>query len=434
MKKAILFAAAIAAGSACSSARVWTLDECVEYAIENNIDVQTRRNNVLQSEIDVSDAKSRFLPQVSAYASQNFNFGRGLTAENTYANRNTSSFAAGAQLNMPLFQGLSAVRRLAYSRTALSMMLEQVEAAKDDVTLNVFGQYLQALYAKEMLQVAKANLDISTAELARRTALYEAGRLPGLDIYEARAQVSRDSLSLTEAVNDSVMAVLDLTQLLNLPTADDFEIEAVKADDNLLPLPEDVFANAMAFNHSIRAARLQQESAEKNVAVAKSGYLPTLNFSAGLGSNYYKTSGYVNESFGSQMRHNFAKSIGISLNVPLFDAFGTRNSVRRARAQQESARLQFDDSRNRLYKAIMQAHTQARGAAAKLASATQAVESSKAAFEAMRVKYDSGKANATEFETARQNYVSALAQSVQAKYEQILRVRILNFYNTSRLN
>ncbi len=416
-----------------AGAKTWTLDECVTYAIDHNIDVLNRRVSVQESELAVTEAKDRFLPQLQAYGSQSFNFGRGLTADNTYANRNTSSFSVGANLSLPIFQGLRAVRQLSYSRTALKAQLEQVEAAKDDVTLNVISQYLQALYASEMLQVAKNNLAISQSELSRRQALLDAGRLPGLDIHEARAQVAQDELSVTNAVNDSILARLDLAQLLNLPDADDFEIAPLGDEDILLPNPEQIFENALQYNHTMRAGRLQQEAAEKNVSLAKSGYIPTLSFSAGLGTNYYKTSGYQNENFGAQMRHNFAKSIGFSLSVPIFDAFSTRNNVRRARIQQESLRLQLDDSRNRLYKAIMQAHTQAIGAVKKQESARIAVESSLAAFEAMKVKYDNGRANATEFQKAQSNYINSQAQAVQAKYERILRARILDFYNTRRL-
>lgn len=424
----VLALSAVAAG-----ARTWTLEECVDYAVEHNIDVLSRRIEAGQSENEVTAAKDAFLPQVSAYGSQSFNFGRGLTADNTYANRNTTSTSFGAQLNLPIFQGLGAVRRLDYSRTALKASLQQVEAAKDDVTLNVIAQYLQALYASEMTQVARINLAISTAELLRRGVLIEEGRLPELDIHEARAQVANDELGLTNALNDSITAVLDLAQLLNLPSADDFELAPLADDDTLLPDPGTVFANALSFNHTILAQQYNAEAAGKNVAVAKSGYLPTLNFSAGLGTNYYRTSGFDNETFSQQMRHNFAKSIGFSLNVPLFDAFNTRNSVRRARAQEATARLQLDDARNRLYKAIVQAHTQAVAAAKKAVSADVAVESNKAAFDAMQIKIDNGRATATEYETSKQNYMSALAQAVQAKYERILRARILNFYNSAEM-
>ena len=431
MKKILFFvllAATLGAG-----ARTWTLDECVDYAIEHNINVLSRKLNVREGELGVTEAKDRFLPQLQGYGSQSFNFGRGLTANNTYANRNTSSFSVGANLSLPLFQGLRAVRQLSYSRSALQAQLEEVEVAKDDVTLNVISQYLQALYASEMLQVARINLGISQAELERRQALLDAGRLPGLDIHEARSQVAQDELSVTNAENDRILARLDLAQLLNLPSADDFDIAPLPDEDRLLPSADDVFANALQYNHTMRAGQLQLDAAEKNVAVAKSGYIPTLSFSAGIGTNYYKTSGYDNEGFGAQMRHNFAKSIGFSLSVPIFDAFSTRNSVRRARVQQESLRLQLDDSRNRLYKAIVQAYTQATGAVKKQESARIAVESSLAAFEAMKIKYDNGRANATEFQKAQSTYINSEAQAVQAKYERILRARILDFYNTTTL-
>lgn len=431
MKKLLIGLMALSALSA--GAKTWTLDECISYAIDHNINVQSQRLNATQSELAVTEAKDQFLPQMSAHASQNFNFGRALTADNTYANRNTSSFSVGANLSLPIFQGLRAVRQLSYSRTALQAQLEQVEVAKDDVTLNVISQYLQALYASEMLGVARLNLNISRAELTRRQNLHDAGRMPGLDIEEAKAQVAQDELSVTNAANDSIIARLDLAQLLNLPDAEGFDIEPLGDEDEMLPAVADVFSNAMQYNHTIRAGRLQEKAAEKYVSVAKSGYIPTLSFSAGIGTNYYKTSGFENEGFSGQMKHNFAKSIGFSLSIPIFNAFSTRNNVRRARLQQESVRLQNEDSYNRLYKAIVQAHTQATGAVKKLESARSAVVRSEAAFEAMKVKYENDRATPTELQTAQVNYANAMAQAVQAKYERILRARILKFYNTQTL-
>lgn len=429
MKQFITIIALAATLSAPAQAPQWTLDQCVEYAIDHNIDVARSRLSAYQGELSVTEAKDRFLPNVSGYASQSFNFGRGLTADNTYVNRNTSSFSTGAQLSLPLFQGTAAIKRLNYSRTALSAMLEDVEAAKDDVTLNVISLYLQSLYATDMLAVARENLSISRGELERRTQLLEAGKIPELDIYEARSQVATDELSVVNAENDSIMALLDLAQLLNLPTDQPFDIAPLA--DELAPLlnPDEVYANALTNNHAMRAADLRLKAAQKNVSVAKAAYIPTISFNAGIGTNYYKTSGYANEGFGAQMRHNFAKSLGFSLSVPLFDAFGTRNNVRRARAEQVSADLQLDNQRNQLYKAINQAYTQAVGASKKLESGRVAVESAKAAFDAMQVKYDNGRANATEYEKAKSTYITALTQAVQAKYETILRNRILNFYN-----
>lgn len=295
--------------------------------------------------------------------------------------------------------------------------------------MNVISQYLQALYASEVLRVARINLEISKNELMRRRELLAAGKIPELDIFEAEAAVSNDELSVTQAANDSVLAVLELSQLLNLPDAEDFEIQPLEDGKPFIEEPETVFANAWANNHSVRAGRLQEEAAKKNVLVAKSSYIPTLSFSAGIGTNYYKTSGFSNENFGAQMRHNFAKQLGFSLSVPIFDAFSTRNNVKRARLQQENARLSLENTRNQLYKSIMQAYTQAVGAAKKQESSEKAVASARAAFEAMQVKYNNARANNTEFEKAKSDYTSAMIQEVQARYERILRARILQFYN-----
>lgn len=426
--KHILAAGCLLVASA-ASAETWSLDSCVNYAISHNINVQARLLQEENGRLGVTEAKDRFLPTIGGYGSQSFSFGRGLTAANTYANRNTSSFSVGANLSLPVFQGLAGVRRLDYAKASLKALLEQTEAAKDDVTLNVITQYLQALYAGELLQVARERLSISTAELARRQTLLEAGKIPELDIYEARSQVSQDELNLVNCTNDSIIAFLDLAQLLNLPDADGFAIEPLADSEMPLLSPEEVWANASERNHALRADRLEAEAADKNVSLAKTGYMPTLSFSAGLGTNYYRTSGFENETFSQQMRHNFAKQIGFSLSIPIFDAFSTRNSVRRAHVQAHNTRLQLDDSRQRLYKAIVQAYTQATAAHKKRDAAEVAVESSRAAFEAMKVKFDNGRATPTEYEKTRSDYTTSLAEAVQAKYEAILRARILLFYN-----
>jgi len=156
MIRQYMTAMALAAVASAGAVEPWSLDSCVNYAISHNITVQSRMLEAEGGRLSVTEAKDRFLPTVSGYGSQSFSFGRGLTAENTYANRNTSSFSAGAQLSLPIFQGLAGVRRLDYAKASLRALLEQTEAAKDDVTLNVTSQYLQALYTAEMIAVARA--------------------------------------------------------------------------------------------------------------------------------------------------------------------------------------------------------------------------------------------------------------------------------------
>lgn len=424
-----VFATAVAFSAYSAAPRGWSLDSCVNYALLNNIEVRQRLLEVRQGELAVKEQKDRVLPNLNGYGSESFSFGRGLTADNTYANRNTSSFSVGAQLSLPLFQGLRVVRGVKYSASSLRALVEESEAVKDNVTVNVIAQYLQALYARENLEVARMSLSVARDELTRREQLLAAGKIPELDLYEAKAQVSRDELTVVNAVNDSIMAVLDLTNLLNLENDGSFDIIPLRdEDDTAIPSVDQVWSAMLIGNHSLHAARIRREAAEENVSLSKSGYLPTLSFSAGLGTNYYKTSGFANESFGDQMRHNFSKSLGFSLNIPIFDGFSTRNNVARARIQQLNADLNLENTMQSLYKTISTAYTQAVAAERKERSSGVTVESTKAAFDAMKVKYDNGRATATEYEKAKADYTNALSERLQARYERILRTRILRFY------
>lgn len=194
-------------------------------------------------------------------------------------------------------------------------------------------------------------------------------------------------------------------------------------------IPDEVYSNAMASNHSILAARQGIVVADKAIDVARSGYLPRLNFSAGLGSSYYTVNGFDNAGFSRQMRDNFSKSLGFSLSVPIFDAFSTRNQIRRAKVQRVNAELELEQRQSTLYKDIRQAYCQAVAAERKFSASTVATEATRAALDAVTEKFNYGKANATEFEQAKSEYVKSRAEMVQAKYEMILRNRILAFYN-----
>lgn len=433
MKRVLIIAvtaAATLAASAPADAQQWSLDSCISYALDHNIEVRQRILAARQGELAVREAKDAALPHVNGYASENFSFGRGLTALNTYANRNTNAFSVGANLSLPLFQGLRVVRNIDYSRTSLRALVERSEAIKDDVTVNVIAQYLQALYSREVLAVARMSLSVSEKELLRREQLLEAGKIPELDLYEAQAQVSRDKLTVVNAQNDSIIALLDLANLLNIGSNTEFDILPLQEDsETTIPTIEEVWSNVTINNHSLRAASIEREAAIKNVSVAKTGYIPTLSFNVGLGTNYYKTTGYDNESFATQMKNNFSKSLGFSLNIPIFDAFSTRNSVARAKVQQLNAELDLENTRQSLYKTISTAYTQAVAAQSKEESATAAERSTLKAFEAMSVKYDNGRANATEYEKAKADYLNALAERVQAHFEKLLRIKILNHYN-----
>lgn len=411
----------------------WSLQQCVDYAIANNISVRSTGLKADNARLDVTAAKDAFLPTVSANASEGFNFGRGLTSENIYANRNTSNFQWGLSMSVPLFQGLSDVRQLKVAKASLSQYLLEYEAAREDVTLNVIAQYLQVLYAREITGSARAQLDYSTYEVERQRALVNAGKVAEASLYDAEAQQAQDRLQVITSENDERVALVNLANLLQLESVDGFNILPLDEEEPLIPGPDIVYSRALEHNSAILSAKQGIQVARENISLAKTGYIPRLNFDASIGSSYYTVSGLPNESFGGQMRNNFSTYLGFRLTVPIFDAFSTRNNVRKARLQETSATLELDRQRSELYKAIQLAYTQATGARDKFIASGETLKKTRLSFDAVREKYNLGRATPTEFEQAKTNLFKVEVSRISARFEYLLRSRILNFYETNHL-
>lgn len=426
----LLITLIIASVSLHSQADAWSLDSCITYAISHNISVRSAQLDNLGAHLAVTEAKDRFLPTLNAGAQQSWDFGRSLTSDNTYANRNISNFGWSVQLSLPIFQGLSALRQLRQAEAASRAGELQSLAVADEVTLSVMSLYLQALYNRELLAVSREQLRLTTTQLERQEALLEAGKVPEVDVIQARAQVATAEVDTVNAANNLRLSLLDLAQALELKNTDEFDISPLPDSETapiLISLSE-ATDRALGGYSSILAARARVESADRAVDLARSGYLPRLSFNAGLGDSYYRMSGLYNNSFSRQMRDNFSKTLGFTLQIPIFDAFSTRNSIRRAQLNRRSANLDLERCESDLRKAVEQAWTQADGARKKLDASIIAAEASKAALDAMTEKYTYGKANASEWEQTRSNYITSLVEQTRAKYETILRTRILNFY------
>lgn len=411
----------------------WTLQRCVDYALENNLTVKNSRLQVDQSEIDVTSAKDAFLPTLSASASEGFNFGRGLTSDNTYADRNTSSFQWGVNMSLPLFQGLSDVRQLKVAKSAMQQYLMEFEAAKDDLTLNIMAQYLQVLYNKEVAKSAISQLSYSTYEVERQKALVDEGKVAEAYLYDAEAQQAQDRLQVITAENDVRVALVNLANLLQLPTADGFDVAPLDEENPEIPGPDVVYSRALEHNHSILSARQGIVTASDRVSYASSGYMPRLSFDASVGSSYYTVAGYDNQPFATQMRNNLSTYLGLRLSIPIFDAFSTRNNIRRARLQETSARLELDRRESELYKTIQLAYTQATGARDKFLTSSETLDKTRLSFEATRERYALGRATPTDFEQAKNNLFRVEISRISSRYEYLLRYRILRFYETNRL-
>lgn len=412
----------------------WTLRQCIDYALENNITVKQQDVTRRQNEVQLSTAKNSRLPDLNASASQNWSFGRGLTSENTYSNRNTSSTSLSLGTTVPLFTGFRIPRTIELNKLNLEAATADLGKARDDISVQVAQAYVQILYNIELRDVAQRQIDIDSMQVERLREMYRTGKASGVEVAQQEATLAQSRLTLTQADNDYRISLLTLAQLLELPSPEVFtivrpDIAALTVDEAAaLPLPDEIFQEAIAFKPEVKAETLRLKSTEMSIKIAQSALWPTLSLSAGLGSNYYKTNGFDTESFGRQMRNNFSQYIGLSLNIPIFNRFETRNSIRSARLDRESQQLRLDDVKKTLYKEIQQAYYNAVAARAQYASSTEATASNKAAFDLMSAKYEYGKANITEFNESKNNWLKAESDLARAKYEYMYDTSLLDFY------
>lgn len=406
----------------------WSLDSCINYAVSHNVGILQQELRIEEGKQSLTAAKDRFLPTLDASASQSFNFGRALQADNTYADRNTSNFGWNVGVSMPLFQGMAEYRNIKLAKANIRQYVLENEAAKDNVTLNVISQYLQVLYAKEVAQRARSQAEYSAFEVERQKALIEAGKVAEATLYDLESVAAQDRLQVVTAENDIQTALVNLANLLQLRGIEGFDVRPLNEGEPTIPGPDQVYSEALVSNSSLQAARQSVTVANENISVAKAGYLPTLSFSAGTGSSYYKVSGFPGEGFGPQMRHNLSTYLGFSLRIPIFDGFNTRNSVRRAQLQKTNAELSYDQRNVDLYKDIQLAYYQAVGARERYQAAGETLEKTRLSFESTRERFNLGRATQADYEQAKNNLFRTEVSRIQAHYEYLMRHRILLFY------
>jgi len=420
--------------------RLWSLRECCNYAVEHNISIKQQENLCRQQEIQLSNAKNSRLPDLSASAGQNFSFGRGLTAENTYSNTNTSSTSFSLGTSVPLFTGFQIPNQIKLSKLNLEAATADLEKAKNDIRMQVAQAYVQILYDMELADVARRQIAIDSMQVVRLQAMVDNGKASGAELSQQQATLANSRLTATQADNNKRLALLTLTQLLELPSPEGFSIvrpdlsENSKLSGTSGLTPDAIYAEALGLKPEIVAQQLKLQGAEHNIKIAQAGNYPTLSLSGGLGSNYYTTSGFPSDGFGKQIKNNFSQYIGLNLNIPIFNRFQTRNNVRNARIDRENQVLALDNAKKTLYKDIQQVYYNALNAEQKEQSSREAVRSSNDAFTLMQAKYENGKANITEFNEAKNAYLRAESDYVQARYELLYQHALILFYRGQDLS
>jgi outer membrane protein len=441
MKKYILsFIVLPLSFSTASAQKEWSLRECCDYAVEHNISIKQQQNQCRQKELQLSTAKNSRLPDLSGSLGQNFSFGRGLTAENTYTNTNTSNTSLQLSTSVPIFTGFQIPNQIKLSQLNLEAATADLEKAKNDIRMQVAKAYVQILYDMEIADVAHRQIEIDSAQVARLQAFVNNGKASEAELSSQKSTLANSRLTATQADNNCRLAILDLTQLLELPSPDGFSIvrpssESLDVLANMgLIGPDAVYAEALGVKPEILSQQLKLKGTDHNIKIQQAANYPSLSFSAGLGTNYYTTSGFPHDALGKQLENNFSQYIGLNLSVPIFNRFQTRNNIRNARIEQETQQLQLENTKKTLYKEIQQVYYNALNAQTKEKSSAEAVQSSKDAFQLVQAKYENGKATITEFNESKNNYLKAESDLVQARYENLYQHALLEFYRGKDLN
>ena len=429
----IALAAILTAGNANADDN-WTLQRCIDYAIENNIQVLQSDIAAQNRDVDLNSARSNRLPGLSASASQGWSFGRSLTVDNTYANTNTASTSFSIGTDVTLFAGRRITNNIEMAELNFEAAMSDLERIKDDVRVQVAQAFIQIVYNRSILDVARNQVSIDSMQVERLTALAAIGKASNVEVSSQKATLAQSRLSVTQAENNLSMSILTLTQLLELPSPEGFEI--IQPDTDGLEFcvpdsPESIYADALNIKPAIKSEELRLEQAGKNIDIAKGGFYPTLSLSAGAGTSYYTSNKYPSDSFGDQLKNNFGPHVGLSLSIPIFSRNSNRNNVRSAQLGRMNQEMQLDNVKKNLYKEIQQAYYNAVASKTRFESSQEVAVSAQESFELVQSKYEGGKASITEFNESKNRLVTAQADVIKYRYEYLFNTALLEFYRNS---
>ena len=437
--KTLILSALMSLGATSSFAKQWTLPECINYAIEHNISLKQRENTRRQNEVSLNTAKNSRLPDLNAGVSESLGFGRSLGMDNTYSKNNTSNTSFQISTSVPILTGNRIENTIKLNQLNLEASTADLEKARNDIRTQIAQQYIQIVYDTEILAVAKRQIGIDSLQLYRLQEMERNGKATLTEVLQQKSTMEQSRLTATQAENTYRLDLLALTQLLELPSPEGFSIVTPTLPSNSGNLininPEIIYQEAIAVKPEVQAEQLRLKASDANILIAKSAKYPTLSFNAGLGTNYYKTlnGNYKQDSFSSQLKNNFSQNLGLQLNVPIFNRYATRNSIKSASIDKENQQLALDNVKKSLYKEIQQVYYNTIAAEAKYKSSLQAKVTSDDAFNLTQSKYENGKATITEFNESKNNLMKAESDLVQARYQLIYQKALIDFYRGKEL-
>ncbi|AWG22918.1 hypothetical protein FFWV33_15980 [Flavobacterium faecale] len=411
------------------SPKIWTLNDCITYAIENNITIKEAALSRSSSQVDYEKSKSSRLPNLFGTAGQNFSNGNAIDPiTSAFVSNQINSTNFGINSAMTLYQGNTINNQIKQNELLLNQSILQEEVEKNNIVLNLLETYLQALYSKESIDIAQNNLTASEKEVLRAKSRLDAGSIAINDYTEAQSQAATNKYTLITAKNTYQQYIISLKQLLELGPNETMEIATV-TDSTLRSDSEQnkasVYENAIKFLPELGVSNLNIAVNEKKLDIVKGPYLPTLSLTSSLGTGYTSTN---LSSFSDQLNLNFNQRVGVSLSVPIFNRNATKAAVKTATINIEKAKLQKQTTEKAVYKKIETAYQNAMSAQEQIAAAEAAQTAAESSFKLAQKKYELGALSTTDLVISQNTYTNAQQTFLQAKYLQILYNQLLEFY------
>lgn len=443
--------------------KTWSLEDCITHALNNNVQIKLQQINTLISKQQYNQSIASLFPSVNGSATHVYNNGKTVDMyTNQFATEMVQSNNFYLSSNVLLFNGLMMLNTMKQKQLDFLASKYDLEKVKNDISLTIATAYLQVLYSLEMLEVAKSQLDVTRLQTERTQKLYEAGSVARGTLLTIEAQQAQDELQMVNAGNQLDLAYLTLSQLLDLETTDGFAIEqpsvALPDASVLVQQFEAVYARALEVQPDVKSAELRMLSARKGLSAARGRMSPAITLSGSLGTGYsgasrevgditlegydvigFTTSGesvygprysytYENVKFWDQIDRNLNSSFGLSLSIPIFNQLQTYTLINTSKLSLSSAELQLQNTKDQLYKTIQQAWADARAALNRYQASVKSVEALSEAFTYTEQKFNVGMVTSLDFNDAKNNLTRARSEMLQAKYEYVFRIKVLDFY------
>jgi outer membrane protein len=413
-----------------AQSKKWTLEECVDYAIKNNISIKQSELDLKTTDIDKLEAIGGFLPTLNGNANYSMNTGASINpVTNQFQNETFKSMSASANSGLMLFNGLAnwkTLQRAKLSKIANSYRLDKM---KDDIALSIANSYLQILFNKEQLKVQK-NQNLITKENIKRTQeLIQAGSLPVGDIYELQATDASQEQQIVNTESALLIAKIGLCQTLLLEDYTNFDIS-----DEVMDLPmtnitnetqESILEKARESVKDVKIAMANVDVAKKDVALSRSSYLPTLTGFLGYNTRWAES---IPFNFIDQLTLFDGTAVGLQLSVPILNGFATRGRVQRAKINQERSEFQLKQAELDLERNVYQAYNDVINAKKSFEAAQKTLEARKQSFNFSKERYEVGLMNSFDFSQSTIAYENALSEVLRTKYDYLFRTKILEFY------